>query len=103
MEFLDAFHEGDSERILRCWKYMFPHFFTTGHTKYALEAFNSFSLFHAAALPRVAHQTIWSRTVNTHNQCLKKNISDFGANVKENTVVYNSKSLKGLLDVFFKL
>ena len=34
------------------------------------------------------------------NWCLKKNISGFGANVKENTVVHNSKSLKGLLDVF---
>ena len=65
MEFLDAFHKGDGERILQCWKYMFPHFFTTGHTKYALEAFNLLSLVHAAALSRVAHQTIWSCTVNT--------------------------------------
>ena len=97
MEFLDAFHEGDGERILQCWKYMFLHFFTTGHTKYALEAFNLLSLVHAAALPRVAHQTIgvvqWVSKVTRYQLMY--------VHVKENTVVHDSKSLKGVLDVFF--
>ena len=115
MEFRDAIHEGDGERILRCWKFMLPYFFATGHTKYALEAFNLLAHVHAAASPRVAHQMMWSRTVNTQghqgqnipidlhmehlNRCLKENISGLGANITENTVVQNSKSLKGVLDV----
>ena len=65
MEFRDAIHEGDGERILRCWKFMLPYFYATGHTKYALEAFHLLAHVHAAASPRLAHQIMWSRTVNT--------------------------------------
>ena len=38
MEFRDAIHEGDGERILRCWKFMLLYYFATGHSKYAVEA-----------------------------------------------------------------
>lgn len=68
MEFRDAIHEGDGERALRCWKFMLPYFFATGHSKYALEAFNLLSHVHAAASPRLAHQITWSRTINTRGK-----------------------------------
>ena len=38
MEFRDAWHEGDGERVLRCWKLFMPHFKVAGCTKYSLEA-----------------------------------------------------------------
>ena len=115
MELRDAIHEGDGERILRCWKFMLPYFFATGHKKYALEAFNLLAHVHATASPRLAHQIMWSRPVNTRghqgynipvdlhmehlNRCLKDNILGLGANVMENIVVQSSKSLKGIVDV----
>ena len=39
MEFRDAWHEGDGERVLRCWKLFLHHFKQAGCTKYLLEAF----------------------------------------------------------------
>lgn len=39
MAFRDAIHEGDGVRILNCWKFMLTYFFSSGHRKYALEAF----------------------------------------------------------------
>lgn len=115
MEFRDAVHEGDGERILRCWKFMLPYFYATGHTKYTLEAFHLLAHVHAAASPRLAHQIMWSRTVNTRgrqglnipidlhmehlNRCLKDSIIGLGANITENVVVQSSKSLKGIVDV----
>jgi hypothetical protein len=114
LEFRDAIHEGDGQRILRCWKFMLLYFFSSGHKKYALEAFNLLADVYAAE-PRLAHQIMWSRTVNTQghqgqnipidlymehlNRCLKDNIIGLGANVTEGTVVQCSKSLKGILDV----
>ena len=66
------------------------------------------------ASPRLAHQIMLSRIVNTRghqgrnipvglhmehlNRCLKDNILGLGANVMEN-VVNSSKSLKGIIDV----
>lgn len=38
LEFRDAIHEGDSERVIRCWRLMLLYFFHSGHRKYALEA-----------------------------------------------------------------
>ena len=68
MELRDTIHEGDGERILRCYKFMLPYFFATGHNKYALEAFHLLAHVHAAASPRPAHQIMWSRTVNMQGQ-----------------------------------
>lgn len=115
LEFRDAIHEGDGPRIMRCWKFMLLYFFSSGHNKYALEAFNLLADVHSAASPRLAHQIMWSRTVNTQgrpghnvpvdlhmehlNRCLKDSIIGLGANVTENTVVQSSKSLRGVLDV----
>ena len=35
----DASHEGDGNRIIRCWRFQFLHYKAEGHTNYALEAF----------------------------------------------------------------
>lgn len=46
LEFRDAIHEGDGQRIMRCWKFMLLYFFSSGHNKYALEAFNLLANVH---------------------------------------------------------
>ena len=115
MAFRDAIHEGDGVRILNCWKFMLTYFFSSGHKKYALEAFYLLAYVHAAASPRLAHQMTWSRTANTcggqgrnipidllmeHlNRQLKDSILGLGANLTEKTIVNSSKSLKGVMDV----
>ena len=73
LEFKDAIREGDGERVLRCWKFMFLYF-RTGHTSYALEAFSLLCHYHYLLPPRYAEQLIWSHFVNTHGHC-GKNIS----------------------------
>ena len=45
-----------------------PTRLATGHSKYALEAFNLLSLVYAVASPRLAHQMMWTQTVNTRGQ-----------------------------------
>ena len=45
-------------------KSLLPYIFATGHTKYALEAFNLLVHVHATTSPRLAHQVMWSRIVN---------------------------------------
>ncbi len=115
MEFRDAIKEGDGDRIMRCWKFMLPYFHATGHTKYRLEAFNLLASVHATASPRLSHQIMWSRTVNTQghkghnvpidlqmehlNRSLKDTIIGLGANVTERSVVQSAKALKGIIDV----
>jgi L1 cell adhesion molecule like protein len=115
LEFCDAIHEGDGDRIMRCWKFMLLYFFASRHSKYALEAFHLLASVHATASPRVAHQIAWSRTISTKNcrghnipidlrmeqlnRCLKDAMLGLGSNVSEKTVVQCGKSLKGLLDV----
>lgn len=46
MEMMDAWAEGDGERVLRCWRLFLPQFQLAGSTKYALE-FNFRQLFHS--------------------------------------------------------
>ena len=72
-------------------------------------------LLNSSALPRVANQLCWGRVLSIHdgkghnlpidlhmehlNRCVKDYIVGLGANVKEETVVQISKSLKGILSV----
>lgn len=37
MEFQDVIHEGDGDRVHRCYKFLMPYFHCTGHRKCALE------------------------------------------------------------------
>ena len=56
MELRDAIHEGDSPRILCCWKLTLIYYRYAKHYKYALEAFNLRAQNHVLASARVKHQ-----------------------------------------------
>ena len=61
--FRDAIKEGDGKRVLRCWRYMLPMFYSTVRKNYAKAAL--LFLSHQVLLPgRVANQMLWSRFVN---------------------------------------
>ncbi len=115
LEFRDAIHEGDGDRILRCWKFMLLYFRFAGKCKYALEAFHLLANVNAICSTRLAAQIKWSRAVNTRggkgnnlpvdlymehlNRCLKDYIIGLGANITENMVVACGKSLNGMMAV----
>ena len=65
MELYDAWHEGDGIRVIRCWRVMLPHFYATGHSKYALEAVK-LQLQLKSLSPRLVNQITWGWFVNTH-------------------------------------
>ena len=63
--FVDAWKEGDGERIIRLWKMCMLHYCAERRTKYALEALRlQFQL--ATLQPYLTHQLKWERFVNTH-------------------------------------
>ena len=113
MEFRDAIHEGDGERLMRCWKLMMIYFFSSGHKKYALEAFNLQAAINSTLSPRLAQDVLQSRFINTHggpgrniptdlfmehlNRTLKDYTKGLGANISEKSIVQTAKSLKNLL------
>ena len=66
LEFQDAIREGDGLRVLRCWKFMFLWFRSTGHTNYTIEAMTLLTQYYFLFTPRLAEQLIWSRFINTH-------------------------------------
>ena len=74
MEFRDGIREGDGERVLRVWKYLFLIFKATGHHNYALEAFTLLEQYHFLLPPFLAEQLKWLRFINTHGK-KGKNIS----------------------------
>jgi len=63
-----AFHDsiqGDGERILRCWKFLYVIFKSTNHTNYAKESINILYQYHYVLSERQQSQFFWSRCVNT--------------------------------------
>ena len=96
LEFMDAWSEGDGDRICRCWK-MFMLYFRSGtNTKYALQAVHlQFQLLQLS--PSVSHQLKWGRFVNyrggagknipceLHNEHVNRGVKDIinhmGANL----------------------
>jgi len=65
LNYRDAVQEGDGERIMLCWKYFLLLFKATNRRNYAIEAFHT--LANRKVLPpRLAHQLVWSRCINTH-------------------------------------
>ena len=106
--FRDAIKEGDGERVLRCWWYMLPMFFSAGRKNYAKEAL--LFLSQQALLPgRVANQMVWSRFVNItgvpggnipadlHNEHLnrlcKEAVKALGSNKNEKGIIRAGKAL----------
>ena len=115
LEFRDAIHEGDGERIIRCWKVMLLYFFHGKRTKYTLEAIHLQAAVSACVSPCLREELIWCRVVNTcgglgnnlptdlymeHlNRTLKDYLGGLGPNASEKNMVQMSKSLRGLMDV----
>ncbi len=65
LEFTDAIREGDGPRILRCWKFFLPHFTASKRTNYSIKAFTMLMQHQFLFSPRMQHQMLWNRTVNT--------------------------------------
>ena len=115
LELRDAIREGDSVRVIRCWKFMLLYWRHAGHTKYCLEAFQLLACVNATAISRIAHEVTWCRFVNSRggagnnipvdlymehiNRTLKDYLHGLGANIGENTIVQTSKSLRGLTNI----
>ncbi len=106
--FVDAWKEGDGERVLRLWKILMLHFHAERKTKYALEALRL--QFQVATLqPYLFHQLIWGRFVNTHggqghnlpcdlhnehiNKLFKDIISNMGANFSKAASTWAARSV----------
>jgi hypothetical protein len=116
LEFRDAIHEGDGNRIETCYKFLLPYFFATNHTKYALECFRFLCAVSTTCFgPELAAQVKWGRFVNNHgkigrnvpvdfqmehlNKLLKRLILGLGANVTEDSMVVISRCINRLQHV----
>lgn len=113
MEYQDAIREGDGDRVMRVWKYLFLIFKATGHSNYAIEAFTLLCQYHFMLSPFLAEQLKWSRFVNTHgkigknismdmhmehlNRVCKTAISGLGSNKAPNAILRVGKTV-GVLD-----
>ena len=112
MELNDAIHEGDGNRIVRCWRYMFLIFKATNRTNYSIEAFTMLMQLTYLFSPRMVQQLKWNRTVNVHgregknisadlhmehkNRECKTIISGMGPNVTEQSIQRVARALKPL-------
>ena len=65
LEFQDAIREGDGQRVLVVWNFLFPIFRATGHTNYTLEAFTLLVQYYYLFPPRYAEQLLTARFVNS--------------------------------------
>ena len=113
LEFRDAIHEGDGERILRCWKFFLLYFYSSHHTKYCIEAFSFLAKVNGAVSQRIKQQILWSRVINSTggrgknipidlhmehlNRSLKDIVNGLGANICESSVINASKLLNEVL------
>ena len=112
LEFTDAWAEGDGERIYRCWRLFLPHFKTTNHTKYSLEALRLQYQGKCTLSPQLAHQILWDRFVNPKaglghnipcdlynehvNKLLKHVILSMGSNLTETSLQRAARSVSTL-------
>ena len=68
LQFKDTVRNGDGDRMLLCWKFLFLFFRTSGHTNYALEALTLLSNYYYLLPPRYAEQMKWNRFINTQGK-----------------------------------
>ena len=115
MEFTDSIHEGDGERILRCWRFFLPLFKACGRSNYAIEAFNLLFQYEYVFTPRMKQQLLWDRTVNIHgrqgknvpmdlhmehiNRACKEAMGNVGSSIGDSTVECIGRSIHGLMDI----
>ena len=113
--FSDAIHEGDGERLLRCWKFFVLHFKEDSRTKYAIEAFNLVGQVNATLTPQMAHKLTWNRTCNIRggegnnlpldlqnehlNRTFKDDINTFRANISDKSVSRSSQAIGPITDI----
>ena len=112
LEMRDGWHEGDGERVLRCWKLLLPHFKVAGCTKYSLEALKLQIHSGIEYSPNLAHQVTWNRFVNVRggagnnipcdlfnehvNKLLKHIIRNMGSNLTESALQRAARSVTTL-------
>ena len=112
LEFLDAWAEGDGERIYRCWRLFLPHFLASGRTKYSLQALYLQFQVKAVLSPHLAHHILWNRFVNTKgrighnipcdlynehvNKLLKEMILNMGSNLTEEALQRAARSVSAI-------
>ena len=110
---IDAWAEGDGERIVRCWRIFLPHFKAANHTKFSLEALRLQCQIKSVLSPQLAHQILWDRFVNTRgglghnipcdlynehvNKLLKHIIVSMGSNMTEASLQHAARSVRTLL------
>ena len=115
LEFKDAIREGDSSRILRCWKVLLLYYRSAQHTNYASEAFHFIAQVTAMESQRTATQLLESRVVNITgkeghnvpvdmhmehlNRTLKGYAAGVGANISSDSIIQLGKSLNGMMAV----
>ena len=108
LEFMDAWAEGDGDRICTCWKILLVHFHEGQRTKYALQALRLQFQLHQLS-PSVALQLKWGRFINykggagrnipcdLHNEHINRTIKDIvnnmGGSLTENAVRRVGKSV----------
>lgn len=115
IEYLDAIHEGDGDRLLRCWRYLLPMFKASRRTNYSLEVLHMLYQSQYSLSPRLSHQLLWSRCVNTRglpghnipcdlfmehlNRLCKEAIAGLRANQHERAVIRVGKAIGTLYPV----
>lgn len=109
MEFMDAWSEGDGERVYTCWKIFLPHFYCNStNSKYAIEAVR-LQLQRAILPPQLSYELIWGRFVNSkggmgnnipsdlHNEFVNKDVKDIiknmGSNITEDALHCAARSI----------
>ena len=101
--FKDAMCKGDGPRVFRCWKYLLLVFKAVKRKNYSIEAFTLLAQQKFILSPRLSHQLVWSRFVNTSgkeghnipcdlhmehlNRVLKDSIKHLGANKTKNAII----------------
>lgn len=99
MEFLDAWAEGDGDRMYCCYRLFLPHFIIANCRKYSLEVLRLQTQVKAMLSPHLAHHILWDRFINTKggmgnnipcnlhnehiNKLLKGVIANMGSNLTE--------------------
>ena len=107
--FHDAVSEGDGDRVLRYWKFLFLTFKNAGRKNYSLEAFNLLMQEKYILSPREKAQLKWGRFVNTQgrqgcnipcdlhmehlNRRLKCIMRNMGSNVTDKSISVAAKSI----------
>jgi len=101
-EYSDAIREGDGDRVFRCWKFLLILYKSSGKKNYACEAMAFLARYQFVLSPRLSHQLLWSRFINTHgkpgrnipcdlhiehlNRVLKNGVRNLGANKTEKAI-----------------